>query len=603
MQAEGPQGRHDRVVTVAEELELKYDLTGDAELPTLLAALNAAAAGAPVASAVLDEAGGPDALSEVDAGVHELEAVYFDTTDLRLAAARITLRRRSGGADEGWHLKLPSTGGARQERRVPLGRAVRTVPVALRRLVEDVSEGAALVPVARLRTSRSLRHLLGAGGRVLLELADDRVEGRRLLPPEGAAQDAAASMTWREAEVEVVEGDRGLLEAVDAGLRAAGVQPSGSSSKVARVLAGPAADDRRDSTAPATEPDTAAPAAEPPAATEPPEVAAPRPRLRVKRLKVTARSSAGDVVLLHLGEQVEQVLDQDPRVRADVADSVHKMRVATRRLRSALKTFQPLFASSTRPLREELKWLAAELGAARDAEVLRERLTGAVSELDGEATAGEATGGEVPGGGDADGVAGAPDSLDVAGEVRRQLDGAYRAAHDEVLRELDSERYERLLDSLQDLLQSPGFTKRASRPALKVLPGRVAHSYDALAKLVARAQDTERGADRDELLHEARKAAKQVRYAAESIASVFGKDATRFARAVTELQEVLGEHQDSVVTRQRLRDLAGGDVTPAVAFAYGRLYAEEQVHAAASEADVADAWAALGAKRLHRWLR
>ena len=90
MQAASPHGRHDHVATVAEELELKYDLTGDAELPTLLAALHTAAAGAPVASAVLEEAGGLDALSEVDAGVHELEAVYFDTTVLRLAAARIT---------------------------------------------------------------------------------------------------------------------------------------------------------------------------------------------------------------------------------------------------------------------------------------------------------------------------------------------------------------------------------------------------------------------------------------------------------------------------------------------------------------------------------
>jgi len=579
------------VVTVHEELELKYDVAGDAELPGLLSALRA--------GGTVDEA---DGLREGDGGDHELEAVYFDTADLRLAAAKATLRRRSGGTDEGWHLKLPGTDGARREHHVPLGRAVRTVPVALRRLVEEVTAGAALVPVARLSTRRSLQHLLDDGGRVLLERADDRVEGLRLLPsPTG---EASAPLSWREVEVEVVEGDRALLEAVDAGLRAAGVRPSASSSKVSRVLTGtPAPAEPEPEPEAETEPEVLPAEADPtgpgqpeptePEAAEPPAALA-RPRWSAAggRLELSERSSAGDVLLAHLGEQVDQVLDQDPHVRADVPDSVHRMRVATRRLRSALTTFSPLFASSTRPLRGELTWLAAELGAARDAEVLRERLAGAVAGLD--APRSDAPRSEVPQA-DADSP--------VAQEVTRQLDGAYRDAHDELLRALSSERYERLLDDLQGLLEAPGLAKRARRRAGKVLPRRVARTHRDLAALVHRAADAGRGEERDLLLHEARKAAKRVRYAAEAVTSVFGKDAKRFARAVTQLQEVLGEHQDSVVTRERLRELAQGDVSPALAFACGRLFEQERGRAAAGEEDVADAWKAVQAERLHRWLR
>ncbi|NIZ92971.1 CYTH and CHAD domain-containing protein [Kineococcus rubinsiae] len=519
------------MVIVSEELELKYDVDEDLVLPSLLAA-------------VQDGGGAAAGLREVDAGEHQLEAVYFDTEDLRLAAAKTTLRRRSGGTDAGWHLKVPGPDGAREERHVPLGRAVRTVPIALRRMVEHLTAGAPLVPVAQLRTRRTLRHLLDGADHLLLEMADDHVEGRRLLPPQEPGQ-ASTPLTWREVEVEVKGGDRALLGAADAGLRAAGLELSVSSSKVGRVLAG------------------AAPA--------------PSPRVRVvrNRPELSVRAAAGEVVLAHLAEQVDRLLDEDPRVRADEPDSVHRMRVATRRLRSALTTFSSLFSAPTRPLRTELKWLAGELGAARDAEVLRDRLAAAAAELDGPP---------------------------VAEEVAQHLQGTYRTAHDAVLQSLSSARYERLLDALEALLAEPGFTHRGGRRAGKVLPRRVARTHRRLADLVERAEEAG-GDERDALLHEARKAAKRVRYAAEAVTSVFGKDAERLARAATGLQEVLGEHQDSVVTRERLRDLVGGDVSPAVAFACGRLFEREQVHAAASADDVADAWAAVQAGKVRRWLR
>lgn len=57
-----------------------------------------------------------------------LEARYYDTEDLRLIRSGITLRRRQGGSDPGWHLKLPEGGDSRREIQLPLARATRQVP-------------------------------------------------------------------------------------------------------------------------------------------------------------------------------------------------------------------------------------------------------------------------------------------------------------------------------------------------------------------------------------------------------------------------------------------------------------------------------------------
>ncbi|MEZ0166525.1 CHAD domain-containing protein [Kineococcus sp. LSe6-4] len=560
-------GEHGEPGQVHEEVEVKYDLAPDAEAPTL--------------GALLGDLPGADerGYREGDPVEHELEAVYFDTRDLRLSAARTTLRRRTGGHDAGWHLKTPWREGARQERHLPLGRAVKTVPAPLRRLVADVTGDQTLVPVARITTHRTVRTLVDAAGTALVELADDRVRAQRLAGG-SVGQD---EQEWREVELELLDGDRELFDAVDAHLRAAGLVVAETGSKVARVLAG----------APAPRTDDA-----PAAGADAPRPDAPRPADRVltpaapRRTDLGPGSRAGDVLVAHLAEQVQRVLDQDPLVRADAPDSVHAMRVATRRLRSALKTYGPLLATSTKPVRAELRRLAAELGEARDAEVLRDRLVRSVASLDADHHDHSAD--------HADQHGAAPDG--VPQRVREQLEGDYRTAHDRVLAELDSERHQSLLDALQDLVERPEFSARGRRKAAKVLPKRVAKTFGALADLVQQAQDTGPGPARDELLHEARKAAKQTRYAAEAVVVVFGKDAKRFAKAVTELQEVLGEHQDSVVTRQRLRDLAA-TAHPEVAFAYGRLFAQEEVHAAATEADVEEVWAAARAKRLHRWLR
>jgi CHAD domain-containing protein len=105
------------------------------------------------------------------------------------------------------------------------------------------------------------------------------------------------------------------------------------------------------------------------------------------------------------------------------------------------------------------------------------------------------------------------------------------------------------------------------------------------------------------LLHDARKAAKAARYAGESVSRVFGADATAFAQAMEAVQEALGEHQDSVLTRERLRDLALNTSSTRAAFLYGRLHALEEARAEQSQQHFDDAWKAAGRKSVHRWLR
>ena len=154
-----------------------------------------------------------------------LQATYVDTADLRLRAARTTLRRRTGGHDAGWHLKRPS-GGDRSELRLPLA---DEVPEQLAALVRAQAQGRQLEPVASLTTDRTVHVLCDASGAGVAEVADDRVRARRL--PDGP------ELQWREWEVELLGDDRTVLDRVETVLLAAGARPSATGSKAARVLA------------------------------------------------------------------------------------------------------------------------------------------------------------------------------------------------------------------------------------------------------------------------------------------------------------------------------------------------------------------------------
>lgn len=267
---------------------------------------------------------------------HRLAAVYFDTPDLRLAARGVTLRRRRGGDDEGWHLKLPKAKGARQEITRPLTRSAKVVPPELASLVLAYTRGAPLAPVAQIETRRGVTKLLGPGDAVLVEIADDRVKGTVL-------GDDPVVRRWREVEAELKEGEPGILAKVAKRLRKAGATPADGPSKLARLLG-----DRLPAPPPSTRPEP---------------------------------GSAGEVVVAYLRSQVDALTAQDPRVRLAEAEGVHRARVACRRLRSALKAYKRI-VTGTEDLQEELKWLGEVLGEARDLEVMRARFAGRLDALD-----------------------------------------------------------------------------------------------------------------------------------------------------------------------------------------------------------------------------
>ena len=208
------------------EIEQKFDADPDFERPDFAAVTAGVAAAAPV--------------------LHHLSATYFDTADGRLQAAKITLRRRTGGTDAGWHLKLPADGAggpvvpagvsSRREVHEPLepagtdGAGTPVVPVRLASRVAEVTGGLPLAPIATLVTERTVVTLTSADGTVLAEIADDQVTARRL--PETAVE----PLRWREVEVEVPAAVPQLQQAVADRLLAAGARPAGHGSKLARLL-------------------------------------------------------------------------------------------------------------------------------------------------------------------------------------------------------------------------------------------------------------------------------------------------------------------------------------------------------------------------------
>jgi len=172
--------------------------------------------------------------------LHHLSATYFDTADGRLAAEKVTLRRRSGGTDEGWHLKLPAGAGARREVHAPLGTAEREVPRELAARVAEVTGGQPLAPIATLDTERTVVTLHAGDGRVVAEVADDLVTARRLPAAGGTGGSTGGTggtaLRWREIEVEVPVADPALQRAAADLLLAAGARPAGHGSKLARLL-------------------------------------------------------------------------------------------------------------------------------------------------------------------------------------------------------------------------------------------------------------------------------------------------------------------------------------------------------------------------------
>lgn len=450
----------------------------------------------------------------------QLTAIYFDTPTLELARNRITLRRRTGGNDAGWHLKLPGSADARTEIHEPLdaGATPLQVPAPLRAQVFDTIGYAALAPIVELRTRRTETDLTTQRGRRLALLCDDTV----------TATHGGQSRTWRELEVELAGGDEDDLERISDALAAGGVGASPSVSKLVQAMGD---------------------------------------RLRnAEDERLGRKSSAAAVLRAYLATQVGMIQGREAEVRADAPDAVHKVRVATRRLRTTLSVFRDLLdAERTEPLRAELKWLGEALGGPRDAEVMKEHLMTAARALPADAVIGP-----------------------VLDRLAGELDARHAQTHDALVAALDSPRCRALMDDLVGLFVDSPFTPYADARAKGVLPPVLEEAGKRVSRRWRKAQAAE-GAERLELVHETRKKAKAARYAWEAVAPAF-PGASKAAAAWEQVTEALGVAQDTVVARQRLRELA--EVAHAAgesAFTYGVLWHREQASQVAATAGAAEA--------------
>ncbi len=546
------------MATEVREVERKYDAGPGARLPDLSDL--------------------PDVASQSEPGEQILEATYYDTERLDLARAGITLRRRLGGHDAGWHLKLPGAVGARTELRLP---HALEPPREFLDLLTARLRGREVRPVARITTTRRRRSLRGRDGTLLAEAVLDDVTAEAL-------GEQATLSRWNEVEFELAGGGPALMKAADRRLRRSGLHPSGHSSKLHAALAG---------RLPKQDAQTAAADRAP-----------------------TAGSGAGDVVRAYIREQIQQLLATDVMVRRDRPDAVHKMRVAGRRLRSALRTFSPLLPQrdgELAHLEDELHWLAGVLGEARDQEVLQKHLIADVTDLPTELVLG-------------------PVPARIAGHFAPQSAAARR----DLTEALGSPRYLALLDRLDLLLTRP-LPPAAARPAARTIPALVRHEFKRARRRIDRAAKagirpatavsgtgtgagtaigagtvdtsstvagavTGTGTERDVALHQARKAVKRARYAAEAAVPAFPEKthaAASTAKALEKVQSVLGDHQDTVIARTATHHLAvRAHAARENAFTYGLLYQRQADQAAALRKKARKAWKKANTKKRTAWM-
>lgn len=253
----------------------------------------------------------------------------------------------------------------------------------------------------------------------------------------------------------------------------------------------------------------------------------------------------GELIAPYTAQQYAVLLTADVQLRLDLA-GVHRTRVAIRRYRSVLRVFADVFDpdAATR-LDRELAWYGAVLGAARDVEVLRGHLRETVRD--------------------------APVPEHVIARIDEHLRDEHAAATRQLRAQLNGARYRALLADVEAAQCKPPFTPVADQPA-----DRVDRYLAAATKTLRRRLDRAAAADAtDELLHSTRKAAKRARYAAELAAEEVGKPARRLVRKATALQQLLGEHHDTVVARSVLRQLADADADTETTFSLGVLWERE----------------------------
>lgn len=385
-----------------------------------------------------------------------------------------------------------------------------TPPPALAEPLFGVRRGRELVLVASVDTRRTVIELENTEQGTTIQMVDDQSTG-------GASDADEGTTGHRQVVVGSETGDdQPLLTAIADRLVAAGARLTSTPKRLPTWLSGTG---------------EAPPGADVPRAIEP--------------------ASLGMLIWSYVKDQCDEIVFGDLAIRLD-QPVVHATRVAVRRLRSTLRVFGSVFdADAASALEEELVWLAGLLGEVRDRDILRERYRTHLAELPSDMVLGP-----------------------VASHIETVL-LVERAHHLAQVREaMASDRYLRLLDTLEVWRVSPPFTAVADGPA------------DVVAQFAAKAgrkfanRLRNAGAD-SEALHSARKAGKRFRYATELSEVAIGKKAAKRVKRLKKLQTLLGEYQDSVVSAEFLRRMgaeagADGDQN---GFTYGILLAQEWARA------------------------
>ena len=271
--------------------------------------------------------------------------------------------------------------------------------------------------------------------------------------------------------------------------------------------------------------------------------------------KTKTDKTLGDLVRAYLTEQIDVILGAEPALR-DRGPVIHDTRVACRRLRSTLRTYPEVVDTDrAAALNEEVVWFAGLLGAVRDLEVLTDRLLADLAELPPDLVVGP-----------------------VVADLEQELATQQSAAWDAVVEALDTDRYRQLAAELDRWRSDPPFTEKAKAPATKVKTF-VKRADKLLTKRLDRAIEAHLADDpeADVALHSARKAGKRARYAVELAAPVLGEKADEIIAGRKELQDILGEHQDSIVAAAFLRSegVRLGIRSGHNGFSYGVLYGRE----------------------------
>ena len=479
------------VPEAVREIERKYEAPAEQEVPAL--------------------GGLPGVVGEPVHDSIQLSATYFDTTDYRLLAEKITLRKREGGDDAGWHMKLPAGEDTRTEIQLPPDEST-DVPSPLASLIRAVIRGHDLVPVALIITDRERTRLNGENGVLLAEVVSDTVIACKA--------DGSGESTWQEVEVEQGAGGQALADAIESVLLDAGLERSASPSKLKRALG----------------------------TSVTPYVGH----------EVTTGKASNPRILLrnYLIEQLRALVAADLGTRRSDDEAVHDFRVAARRIRSALQSYAG-HSPKTDDLITDLRWIGGKFGDARDVEVQWERLVERLGEID-----------EMP----------------EREAVRARIDEYFSArgetAQETALEALDSERYTTLLDRLDEYVGDLEFDTAAHRVGKKASARELAHTLRHLAhkvgKRVDHVFDADTRTERDERMHRARKGAKRMKYAIEVMEPVSKSRAKRALKHFSHFQDVLGEHQDSVVAQHHLLEIAAEqEHTSLTSFGLGMAYRRE----------------------------